>query len=657
MSAHNLRSTGDLHGAAALQHTSRRTPVPPRFGPFELDVDAGELRRDGQPVKLPPQPVRILALLVAQPGRVVTRQQIRDAIWGGDVHVDFDRALNFALKQIRGALDDDPEAPRYVETLRGRGYRFIAPVVQDAVEAPAPAVVPVPAVPEPVAGTFAPQRPSRALAVAAVAALTIALAGGAWWAGRPPEVHSSGPARLAVLPFDNLSGDPNQAYVADGLTEETIAALARSDPERLGVIARTSSQSYRSSGKTAADIGRELRADYLLEGSVRTDGERLRVVAQLIRIDDETHVWTQTYDRRADDLLAVQRDLAEAVASEISSALVPRAPAPAAALARGRPSPDVDPRAYDAYLRGRYHWNKRTRDGFLRSVEQFEKAIAIAPDYAPVYVGLADAYMLATGFLHAPAVETLPKAIEAARKAVSLDPNLADAYATLGYLRFRYDYDWPAAEEAFRRAIELDPGAERAHQWYGLSLVWAGHFDEGAARMQAAMDLDPLSVAIQTDAAWSYYFAADYDRALAQFDRALALEPDYVPAHRRRGWTLQMQGRHAEALESFERAYALSDGDRIEAAALARGYAMAGRRADAMRIIRELQESDPEGTIVAYSVGEVYAAMGERDLALEWLERAYETRSFWLVFIRHEPVFDRLRDDPRFDRIVARIRW
>jgi TolB-like protein/DNA-binding winged helix-turn-helix (wHTH) protein/tetratricopeptide (TPR) repeat protein len=602
------------------------------FGPYRLEVATRRLLRGGEVVPLTPKAFDTLVALIERRDRVVDKAELMKLVWP-DSFVE-EANLSQTIFVLRKTLGEDAGGRQFIDTIPRRGYRFAAEVR-------------VPATPDKPAPAQPTWRPSRAYWIAAAA--TIVLLGAIGLAIRVSDPATPTIRALAVLPLQNLSGDAGEQYFVDGLTEALISDLAQ--VQALRVISRSSTSRYRDGTQSAAQIANELGVDGIITGSVVRSGGRVRVSVQLVDPGTERNLWARSYERQLSDVLDLQREITRAVTDEVSAVVTTDE------RSRLDRTTAIDPRAHDAYLRGRFEFNKRTRDGFIAALTQFEKALAIELRYAAAYAGIADCHTGLTGFLHVPPREAMPRALAAATKALEIDPDLAEAHASLGYNWFRFDLDWPRAEASFKRAIALNPNLESARQWYGISLAWAGRLAEARTEMDRAVLLDPLSLVTLTFSGWLHYLARDYDTAVAVFDRALAIDPNYVVAHRRRGWAEQMRGRHLEALASFERARALSRGDFIETAALGRGYAMAGRRQDMLAIVSELQERDPSGDHTAYSIGEIYAAAGDAENALDWLERAYERRSIWFVFLKSEPVFDRIRSEPRFQRLVNRIKW
>src|SRR5438445_5940532 len=499
-----------------------------RFGVFDVDPESGELRKCGVEINLPPQPAEVLGLLATSAGQLATREELRQQVWVKETFVDFEHGLNSCIKQIRAALDDHPESPRYIETRPRRGYRFIAPV-QEVAARPVTPGAPSEGLPT-TALRIRPRRYSIA-----IVALVLALFATGYFARFAPTRHALSPGdkiMLAVLPFENLTGDPRQEYLSDGLTEEMITQLGRMHPERLGVIARTSAMQYKKTQKGMDQIGRELGVAYVLEGSLRRAGDHVRVSAQLIQVRDQTHLWAESYERDLRDILVLQSDVAQAIAREIALTLSPQQQA---RMASARP---IDPRAYELYSKGRYFWNKRSEVGYTRAIQYFQQAIARDSEYAPAYAGLADAYALLGSMpnVELPRSEAMPRARTAAIKALTLDEGLAEAHTSLAFVQMHFDWDWPAAEREFTRALQLNPGDPPAPHWYAFWLLAHGRAEEALQEVRAAQRLDPLSLIINTDVGEMLYYGRRHDEAIEQGRRALELDSAFALAHRLPGF-------------------------------------------------------------------------------------------------------------------------
>ena len=620
-----------------------------RFGVFELDPAVPELRRRGRRVHLQEMPLRALEMLLERPDELVSRETFYAHLWPNDSSGVLDDNLNTAIAKLRLALNDSAHHPRYIETVPKRGYRFVAPVTS-AGDAPAPSAA-VPADPPPAQSARRRFWSRRAIVSVAVSALLAAIVLAALVIGLSSRSGTTGAAAgtriatLAVLPFINESRDPADEYFSDGLSEELIGRLARS--ENLRVVSRTSAFAVKGEGLDAREIGRILGADALVEGSVRRDGERLRISVHLVDASNGYQLWSQSYDRRIGDVFAVQEDIALSVANTLTGRLL--GPAEAQALM----VPGTDPVAYDLYLKGRYYWHKRTESGLRAALDFFDEAVQRAPDYAPALVGLADAYAVLGFYDFVAPANAWPRAQELARRTLEIDPENASAQATLGYAALYYDWDIETAEAHFRQAIALRPGYSKAHQWYANLLVAAGRFDEAEREMRRAQQLDPLSLIASAALGWVRYFAGRHDEALAQFRLTLALDEDFELAYLWSGWSLEELGRYDEAIAMLEEAVARSEGSGISIASLARVHALSGNRAEAERLLEALLGSGEY--VPSYEIAKAYLALEQTERAAEWLQRAVEQRSHSMVFLNVDPQLARLRDSGVFTRLQAQV--
>ena len=617
-----------------------------RFGgDFELDVRLQKLRRAGRALKLERVPMEILLLLIEQNGQLVTREQIIARVWGTDVFLDTDNSINGAIRKVRQVLKDDPEQPRFIQTITGKGYRFIAPVV-DAAPDPEPAPVispPSPAVESSRKGSSLWWWVLPGIAVALFAVLAYFQ----WSQSRSQVALSGQRTMLAVLPFENLTGDADQEYFSDGMTEEMISQLGSLDPAHIGVIARTSVMHYKHSPEKLQQIARELGVQYVLEGSVRGDADKVRITAQLIQMRDQTHLWARQYDRETKDVLVLQSEIATEISDEIRSALGERKPiAPTV-------EPTLSPQAYEAYnlyLKGQYFLNKRTIVGFHEAIDYFQQATAKDPSDARAYAGLAGAYTLVPTYQGSPAGEFASRAHAAARRALQLDDSLPEAHAAYALIVQNHDYDWQTAEKEFKRAIELNPNYATGHHWYAEHLAWRGRFDEALRESERARQLDPLSLIIAADHAAILYYSRQYDRAIAEFKMVRELDPDFPRgavifcAYMQKGM--------------FEEARAVIDKPGIspwQLSNMAYLYGRSGQSAKARQNLKELLELNQRQSVDPIVVVQAYVGMGNNDEAIAWLEKAYLQHSNNLTALNVEPVYDPLRGDPRFQNLLRRV--
>jgi TolB-like protein/DNA-binding winged helix-turn-helix (wHTH) protein/Flp pilus assembly protein TadD len=631
-----------------------------RFGDdFELDVRAYQLRSGGIPLKLKPMPMELLLFLVERRGELVTREQIVEKIWGKGVFLDSDNSINSAISRIRQVLRDNAEQPRFLQTVTGKGYRFIAPVEatdsapEDDVAPPAIPVVEVPAGTGSELRTVPPVHNRRWLLLvgAALVVLAVVALGVYVQRSRPPSrLQGNGRLMLAVLPFENLTGDASQDYFSDGLTEEMITQLGRIDSQRVGVIGRTSVMRYKNNPKALDQIGQELGVQYVLEGSVRRDAGRVRITAQLIQVKDQTHLWAQEYDRDLKDLLVLQGEIARQISAEIEVALGERRPVVQPTSA---PLSAQNYEAYDLYLKGLYFWNKRTVEGFQRAIEYFQLAIAKDPNYARAYAGMADCYALMGGYTSAPQTEFAPKARAAALRALEIDDGLAEAHTALALIVQNNDWDWQTAEKEFRRAIELNPNYSTAHHWYAEHLAWRGRFDDAFQESERARQLDPLSLIIAADNAAILYYSRQYDRAIERFRAVREMERFSKAGMIRQAYA--QKGMFADALADIEedrRLYGDRPGLFWELAYI---YGRTGQQAQARQALAKLEEWNRRRPLDPVFFALSYIGMGNKDEAFVWLEKAYTQHSSTMTWLKVDPIYDPLRSDPRFYDLLRRV--
>jgi TolB-like protein/DNA-binding winged helix-turn-helix (wHTH) protein/Tfp pilus assembly protein PilF len=621
-----------------------------RFGPFALDLATGELWRDGEAVHLQQQPARVLVLLVRQPGRLVTREELRRHLWGDDVFVDFQRGLNFCIMQIRDTLGDDAETPRFVETLPRRGYRFIAPTEQvpppgdPADEAPQPVESPLP---------WRPRWRRLGLRAGLLVALAVAVVSSGWTrAGRAvggPQGATAPPlsVRIAVLPFVAI-GSSEGAAIADGLTEEVIAETGRLAPGRLGVIARSSVERYQGTPPDLARVTSELGVDFVMEGSVRREDRRVRVTARLVRASDQSQVWAETYERRLDDVLGLQREIARAAAAGIGITLDP--------AVRAAASPSLpNPEAWRLYLLGRRAFDERTEEALGRARRHFAAALAIAPDYAPAHAGLADVWSVLVNQGQVSPTEGLAKAEAFAQRALELDPAGDAGHVSLAAVLALGGRDLPAARQHLERALALNPTNSLARKWYCWVLADLGHTAEALEQARIGAGIDPLSAPVVYNLGAHLVMKNRFDEALAVSKQLLEMDGKAMLSHLLNGTALSSVGRVDEAIAALERAYRLDPHSPLPLAQMAYLYAGAGRMAEARAAYRTLCGLLAARPYIKVTVASVAAAVGERDEALRLLERAIEDRETELCYVATCPHLAVLRGDPRFAAIEHRI--
>jgi TolB-like protein/tetratricopeptide (TPR) repeat protein len=572
------------------------------FGDFQLDVAAYELRCRDKPVRLERRAMDLLILLASRRGVMVSRDEIVEKLWGRDVFVDVESGVNTVVWKVRRALRDSSESPAFVETVSGKGYRFIAEV-----KAPKPQVV------EPRSYTHPPRH-----------------------------------IMVAVLPFRNLSGDPDQEYFSDGLTEETISCLGRINPQRMGVIARTTSMAYKGTSKSVRQIGTELGVDYVLESSARRENSRVRITSRLIRVHDQTPLWTSTYNREITGILDVQRELSTAIARSVRMKLPPE---PLEALEQQQTHVAE---AYDLYLRGRYFWNQLSALTTRRAVEFYAHATSLDPSYALAWSGLTDAFSANPVSGDAAPLEVWPLARNAAARAIAAAPDLAETQTSLGILKFWLDWDWTAAEAAFRHAIALNPSYALAHRMLGVCLSHLKRKEESLSAGHKARQLDPLNVTHHALSSQIAFAARDFAAAVEHARRAIAIDPEFWIGHMQLGQAHEQLGEIDLAIQALNNAARFSVGN--SKAISLRGYilAKAGRRYEAEEVLHALEAASHERYVPPYSFALIQAGLGNNTLALERLAQCLDVHDVHLVFLTIDPKWDHLRNNRRFAAILSR---
>ena len=621
-----------------------------RFEDFELDRGAFELRRAGRAVRLERIPLELLLLLAERRGLLVAREEILERIWGKDVFVDTDNSINTAVRKIRQALGDNPDEPRFVQTVPGKGYRFAASVVLPSPPQLLPSAQPLPEVKTDRPATSHPLRNwlvwvGIVVLLGSATGLLIKL----YHPFSPPKVM------LVVLPFVNLSGDPQQEYFADGMTEEMITQLGNLDPQHLGVIARTSSMQYKHTQKRASQIAQELGANYLLEGSVRREGKRVRVTGQLIRAKDETHLWAGDFDRDLSDVLRLQSEVALAISNKIELSLG----APERKRLSGAPT--LNPDAYDAYLHALLAMEVRTKESMNHAIEQYEEAVSLDPGFAAAYAELARAYSLAPVPRALPASVSMPKARDAALRAIALDDSLGEGHTMLGFILAHYDFDWPAAEREYRRGLELNPNDPNAHMFYSNSyLSPLGRHDEAIAEMKKAISIDPFSAPVQSFLGRTYLWARRVDDALAQFNKCVQMFPGFAINYERLSHLYTYAGKFEDAIAQETKAR-MSSGEEPGAALkkeeeLRKALKEGGAQGYWRKVLEfsQVDDNPPEAYRGPYGSAILFTRLDEKEKALDALETAMDQRELAMTEIGVEPAFDPLRSDPRFQKLLQR---
>ncbi len=626
-----------------------------RFGPYRVDFRAGELHKHGIRIRLQDQPLQILALLLKFPGEVVTREELRQKLWPEDTFVDFDHGLNNAINRLREALNDSADEPRYIETLPRRGYRFIAALEADIPPGPAEPAAPSAASGSITAGLPAPVQPAvwrRYPALnwtVGVGGALLLVAGATNLAGLRDRLL--GPAnppirRIAVLPLENLTGDPQQEYFVDGMTDALISDLAQLGT--LEVISRTSVMGYKiqPARKLLPEIARELKVDAVVEGTVKRSGDRVQISAQLIHASTDRHLLARSYERDLRDILSLQRELARAIATEIQLQITPQGQAH---LARTRP---VNPEAYEASLLGRYFWNKFNPEGYARSIEYFEKAIEKDPSYATAYVGLSDALRMRAFEGGVIPADAMRQAEAAARRALLLDDTLAEAHSALAGVKARYYWDWAGSEAGYRRAVELNPSYAEGHREFAVFLRFMGRYDEAIAELQHARDLDPHALVHKSTLAGTLLAAGRHDEALQLLQKVLAIDPSFELARLHLGRLHRIRGDLRRAIDEFE---ALAKQNPRYLAWLAHTQALAGNKSEARKILVKIIANSRKDFVSPYRMALVHVGLGETQQALARLEAAYQARAFEMPTVYKWEEFEPLRGEPQFQDLLRRM--
>jgi TolB-like protein/DNA-binding winged helix-turn-helix (wHTH) protein/Flp pilus assembly protein TadD len=620
---------------------SAHAPKVVRFGVFDVDMQAGQLCKAGLRVKLQEQPFQVLAALLEHPGEVVTREELRQRLWPADTFVDFDVGLNGALKKLRFALGDAADSPTFIETIPRRGYRFIAtvkPVTVDFVNRSGPAWA---------GGLSWPQAAKMSLIALAAAAAILVVWRLDWRARSSAKTNSQANIQsLAVLPLENLSGDPSQDYFADGMTDELITNLGQIGSLR--VISRTSVMQYRGVHKPLPQIARELNVDTIVEGTVVRSGGQVRITAQLIQASADKHLWAQSYERDLKDVLGLQREIANAIAKHVGSTLAP----PQIRLGSGRPT---SPGVYESYLKGEYFLNRFTPDSIRKAADYFQEAIEKDPNYAPAYSKLAGCYQILAGMGAIPKKVAYPKAKVLVAKALELDPQFAAAHAVWGWSLLLYELDFATAGAELKRAVELNPNGAEGHQGLGDYYATMGQLQESVLEVERARELDPLASIVNSDLCRMLFFARRYDEALAQCKANLDLDPNSVRALWSIGDVYAAKGMNSEAVSTFLQAMQLGGAPPGMIAAAKTGARDSGLKGYWKALTPFLPENVANGNLEPFDAAVGYAYAGDADMALRSLEKAVEARCYGITYLAVNPMFDELRSDPRFVSLLRRI--
>ena len=633
-----------------------------RFGVFQLDTLSGELYKHGIRLKLQVQPCQVLALLLEKPGEMVTREELRQRLWDRDTYIDFDHSLNISINKLREALGDSAANPRFIETLPRRGYRFLAPVTSEAPSATVSAFVSAPletqstpsvVQPDVVSTDSTKKKNAVTIWLIIAAVVVIALAVGGWriWTQYQKSSAPRKRVMLAVLPFEDLTGNKNEDFFIAGLHDEMIAQLGRLFPSRLGVIARTSVVRYATMHEPIDQIGRELHVDYVLDGTVRMVNGRFRITAELIQVSDQTHLWVETYEPGMGDVLKLQEDVAGKVAQALSMEFLPDA------REQLRQNTTSNAAAYEAYLKGRYLWYEETESSLRQAITEFQSAIKLDPNYAPAYVGLADAYNVLGGYGFVPVGDALPKGKAAAAKALELGPNLSDAYASMAFVAFYYDWNWPESEELFRKTLSLNPNNAVGHEFYSSYLHAMGRLDDAEKESRIAQELDPLSGWVRDDMGWILLSRRRPEAAVAEFRKAIELNPKFPAAHLSLAVAYSRLGKYSDALQEVQKAEELGGSPTRVLEVRGSVQAMSGDSVGAQKTLGQLMSGTVKGRISPYSIALIYTAMGRKSEALDWLEKAYNEKDTWIVWTKVLMEWDSLRSEPRFQVLQKKLNF
>ena len=623
------------------------------FGPFELDRRNFELRRDGQPVKLDRTPMELLLFLAEQAGTLVTREEAVDHVWGKEVFIEAEASLYTAVRKIRRALGDDTDEPHFIQTVSGKGYRFIAQVTAVAV---APKVVPESDRPEALFARPAETRVRKSVwnqgilrllvvfAAVAIGAMVV-LAG--WWRREPARETIQA---IVVLPLQNLSGDVSQDYLADGITDEITTDLAKLAGPR--IIARTSAMQYKGTHRTVPQIARELNVGAVVEGSFERSGDRVRVRVQLIEGSTDQHLWAEAYDRKASDILALEAEVAQDIAEHIQLRLSVKQRQD---LAR---NDTVNPQAFQDYLQGRHYWALRTRESLNKAVEYFNRAIQEDSNYARSYAGLAHCYIVMPMLTGIPQAEAFDKAQRATRRATQLDDSLAEAHLAMAETLLWKDWSFLDAEKEFKRTLELNPNYSTGHQWYGEFLNIAGRYQEAVAELQTALALDPLSAVIHHQLATALRDGGRYDEALEEYRKTIEISPNFYATYEAMSWAFRRQGKFVEAIQSLRGAIPGFVNDSNDDPAIASAiddlqpaYAKNG----ATGYFRQSLKVHSYYMRPHAYLARDYAELGDHDKAIAELSRSYREHELEALSMLTDPELDSLRSDPRFQSLVRAI--
>jgi TolB-like protein/DNA-binding winged helix-turn-helix (wHTH) protein/Flp pilus assembly protein TadD len=631
-----------------------------RFEDFEVDLRAAEVRQNGHRIKLQEKSFQILCLLLERAGDIVTREELKQRLWPMDPFIHFEESLNTNLNRLRRALGDCASEQKFIRTIPRQGYRFCPPVtwIDNGGGGPAEWLEPSASS---MGGNGAANSPSRQtsvlpahpwIGVTLAFVVMLALGGFAyqrWLTGSP---HASGgPHRdtILVTPFENLSGDPSQQYLSDGLTAEMITRMGAISPGQLSAIARSTAMQYKGAHKPIEEMARETHADYVLEGSFQRQGDRVRITAELFRAQDHGSIWTKAYDRKAEDLLTIQREVADRIAESLSLEVL--SPAGRTATAANT----LNPEAYDAYLKGLLAMNVQSRNDIQKSIASLELASRKDAQFAPAYASLANAYNMSADWGYLSPTEGYPKAKAAARKALAIDNTLADAHLANAEVLHVYDWDWGGAEQEYIRALELNPSSAMGHSFYANYLTDVGRYPEALAEVRRAQELDPSSLLTHSMICFVHLRAREYKAGIQECTEDLELDPQFWPGHVWLGYMYMYTRRYADSAGEFRRALALSGNERSILPSLAMEEGFAGHTEEAKKLLGEIRAGAKLAYVAPYDLADVYISLGDKEQALAMLAKSMEVHDAELLLLATAPEFDVLHEDPRFKAMIARI--
>ena len=652
--------------------TTRPTKRLYRFGPFHLDPAEHLLLRDGEPIPLRPKEFAVLLALVENHGHVLTKDELLQDVWSGQFVEEGN--LNRQVSTLRRVLGDSPDDAQYVETVPKVGYRFLAPVeeirdqsadiviqrhtiarvVTEEEDANGrdelkPAFEPTALLATNVSDKSASRRPLLALAAIVVLVLALTLALTARWTSRKsPEIKTVATVRsLAVLPFKPIGAEEENAYLGLGMADALITKL--SNIREINIRPTSAVRKYDAPNQDPVAAGRELGVEAVIEGSVQRIGDRIRVTVQLVSVRGGAPLWAEKFDEQFTNIFAIQ----DRISGQVAGALTLTLNTAERELLTKRYTQNSE--AYQLYLKGRYFWNKRTVDGLNKGITYFNEAVNKDPSYALAYVGLADSYSLLSDYRGLPPKEAYPQAKRAAMRAVELDERLAEAHATLAYIKTGYDWDWPGAEQEFRRAIELNPNYETAHQWYAEYLSGMGRHQEAIAEIRRAREINPLSLIINAVEVSVLCIAREYDQGIPQAQKALEMDPNFAETYEYLKRCYDQKGMYKEAIAARQTRRKLAGlDDRITPALREAAAATTAKMYWQKRLEQDLEESKRELS-VGFELAEIYAQLGKKDQAFAWLEKAFEERSFMMLYLKTAPNLDPLRSDPRYADLLRRV--